>query len=289
MKSIIPIKNPRILALLIGIEYLGTPNELLGCARDVDNMYKLLVNTLGLLPSDITILKEENGNLPTKKNILQNIDDIARKSKEINAQQTIIYYSGHGTQVPGDERDRKDEALVPLDFNDGLIIDNTLRTYLDKIPKTTLCMTIFDCCNSASVGDLPYHFNYNNIDKNCVCVKDMISNYPKSENSIFCISGCKDNQVSSVIRENGIWESALTNAVINIFETKKEVITYFQLVQYLTEYMIDKKLTQRPVLSTSWNTKPGKLITDKRNDIKLPIIRNDIREEVDILSYLSLF
>lgn len=283
----VSVSNSRKIALLIGIEYLGTENQLVGCTRDVINMYNVLVDTLGVLPSDIVMLTEQYGTLPTKRNILYAIHELAKKSKDVNAQETIIYYSGHGTQVPGYENDRKDEALVPLDVNNGLILDNTLRKYLDEMPNSTLCITIFDCCNSASIGDLPYHFKYNNYNKNCSCVKDIGSNYPNSTNSVFCISGCKDNGVSNVVKENGVWESALTNAIIKIFKTRKETITYFQLIQYLTDYMTSERLSQRPVLSTSWSTSPGKLITNKRDRPSVKNISSELQDEIAIISHLS--
>ena len=51
--------------------------------------------------------------------------------------------------------------------------------------------------------------------------------------------------------------------------------------------MIDQNLDQRPILSTSWRTLPGKLITTKRQ-IQTNIQSNDFTDEQNLISYLNM-
>lgn len=68
----------------------------------------------------------------------------------------VYVYAGHGTQVPdldGDEVDRFDEALVPIDYAKGnLLIDDDLYEECRKVGltgKVTLTI-ITDCCHSGT-------------------------------------------------------------------------------------------------------------------------------------------
>ena len=274
------LSNPK-LALLIGIEYLGTPNELLGCQRDVDNMYNLLTGTLGFAPGNITILTESSGRPPTQAAILSALGELVTRSRTMNATQSVIYYSGHGSQLPdqvqngSDERDGMDEVLVPLDYKNGNIRDDVLLGYLNQFPFHCVCLGIWDSCNSGTVADLPYRFRYDPQTDTCIPVKN---NQMKMVNNVVSISGSRDDQTSSVVYTGGEWNSALTTAVIHILGSTREQITFHQLQKRLTDYMIAQQLHQRPVVCCSWQAQPGALILTER-----PFIRKDtINKETEL-------
>jgi hypothetical protein len=66
----------------------------------------------------------------------------------------IITFSGHGTAVPdlsGDEPDLYDEALVPYDHQDSLLLDDELATILSHRPSRTRVFLFTDSCNSGTV------------------------------------------------------------------------------------------------------------------------------------------
>ena len=63
-------------ALLVGIEYLGTPNALPGCHRDVNNMRNLLQGSLNYNTPNISVVTENSGIQPTRQNILQQLQSI---------------------------------------------------------------------------------------------------------------------------------------------------------------------------------------------------------------------
>ena len=75
----------------------------------------------------------------------------------------FFHFSGHGTQVPTDEKeetDGLDEAIVPTDMN--LILDDDLRVITCKIPPGARFTMVSDCCHSGTMLDhkprqLPTH------------------------------------------------------------------------------------------------------------------------------------
>ena len=107
--------NRSRLALLIGIEYLGTTSELLGCQRDVANMYKMLTEQLGFSSNNIQILTESSGQLPTRANILNSLTTLITQAKQRGSREVIVYYSGHGIQIPDQDRnmETRESLVVP--------------------------------------------------------------------------------------------------------------------------------------------------------------------------------
>ena len=71
---------------------------------------------------------------PTKENILRAYEKVVTEAKDGDA--IFLHYSGHGSKVSdksGDEDDRYDEVLVPLDYKKkGMIVDDDLYDILIK-------------------------------------------------------------------------------------------------------------------------------------------------------------
>ena len=112
--------------------------------------------------------------------------DIYKKAMTIELEDFVVYYSGHGTNIPddeGSEEDGQDECLV---FKDGLITDD----YLSSKFENCVCKEIFfifDCCHSGTLADIE-HLKQNNINL-----------------KVSSISGCADNECSVQLRNNGIF------------------------------------------------------------------------------------
>lgn len=135
-------------ALCIGINYLGTENELRGCIHDADDWAKLL-GTNGFSPA---VLAEKQATrvqiLSAMKVLVGSLDpgDVG-----------FITFSGHGTWVPdysGDEPDRRDEALCPVDMGDdgaNLIVDDELKPIFALLPTAAHLVFVTDCCHSGSI------------------------------------------------------------------------------------------------------------------------------------------
>ena len=189
------------IALLIGINYVGTPNNLFGCHNDVLKYRLVLINNFGYKDEDIKMLLDLNDyEFPTKNNIIKYMNWIYEQTTISNLVDEItFYYSGHGTNIRdtnGDEPDKMDECIVPLDFNkSGLIIDDYIYlNFLSKLKPVKKIIMIMDSCNSASCTDLPFSFTLNNnkIIKQFYSKRSVIKNNP----NIFVLSGCLDPKYS---------------------------------------------------------------------------------------------
>mmetsp|Transcript_2674 Transcript_2674/g.5757 ORF Transcript_2674/g.5757 Transcript_2674/m.5757 type:complete len:409 (-) Transcript_2674:175-1401(-) len=150
-------------AVMIGVNYVGDEdNELSGSHNDVLNMKRYIQEVRGFEEENIVILMDDGKHTnPTKKNIIHACKKVIRQAEENDA--ILFLYSGHGTRVEddnGDERDGFDEAIVPRDFEEnGFILDDDLYEILIKdLPKGVSMFSLFDCCHSATIMDLPYLF-----------------------------------------------------------------------------------------------------------------------------------
>jgi hypothetical protein len=153
-------RNTKVAAVLIGINYLGTNNQLGGCINDVLNMRAQILRDYP--QAKITLLTDRtqatariSQGEPTRENILTAYKELVSSDAEL----LFEHYSGHGTQVrdtSGDEPDGLDEAICPIDFQTaGMITDDEIKAILMKVPKDKTLIGVFDCCHSGSIADLP--------------------------------------------------------------------------------------------------------------------------------------
>jgi len=151
-------------ALLVGINYIGTKNQLRGCINDVNNVKNYLVRN-GYDEGDIVILTDDQHQMvkvPMRENIIKAIGWLVKDARPNDS--LFFHYSGHGSQqkdTDGDEEDGIDETIVPLDFEkNGMIVDDELHARLvTPLPPGTRLTALFDSCHSGSVLDLPYTYS----------------------------------------------------------------------------------------------------------------------------------
>ena len=190
-------------ALLIGINYYGTSNQLSGCINDVRAVETVLKTQMGYSDSDITRLNDDVTDitvhgLPTLQNILHHIQEITAFSKTNVDTEIWIHYSGHGSSqrdTNRDELDGSDETIVPLDYQtNGMIVDDEINLLLRGCKGTVLCF--FDSCHSGSVCDLPWQYaccNRGLVRSSATRSAPTIINAP----NIYCMSGARDNQTAA--------------------------------------------------------------------------------------------
>lgn len=175
-------------AMICGINYYNTPNELRGCINDMLDMRSLLLKS-GVEEKNITILSDAPNRqdiAPTKTNILSNLQRVGKNAK---AGDTLIFqYSGHGTysrDKDNDEADKRDEAIYTADEN--TISDDEFYHILRKLPTGVKAFVLMDCCHSASILDLK-----EGLDK-----KESNRTNTIQHGYVVEISGCQDNQTSA--------------------------------------------------------------------------------------------
>jgi hypothetical protein len=157
-------------ALLIGInEYpkLAAQYHLHGCLNDVAAIEQLLTSSQFLFPREnivrLTSPAGDSAQLATRANILAAFESHLTGNHRIrNGDVVVIYYSGHGSQIPdeeGDEEDGYDETIVPCDSGNRTsrkevldISDDEIAIMLEQLGQRTQNINlIFDSCHSGTV------------------------------------------------------------------------------------------------------------------------------------------
>lgn len=241
-------------AVLVGINYTGTPNQLNGCINDVETFKQELIK-IGFKQSEINVLTDLTSIKATRQNILSKFTNLLNTSTEGDT--NVVFFSGHGTftrDKTGDETDGNDECIVPCDLN--LITDDELKAIIDKnLKKGVTLVCFFDSCHSGTMLDLPYSYladsNY----------ETLITNNKNTNTSgnVIMISGCMDAQTSMDSNFNGVWAGALTTAFSKSVN-EPENDTWKKLVTSMELYLNASNYTQKPQLSISG---PTSSINDK--------------------------
>jgi hypothetical protein len=233
------------LALLIGINYQGSDNQLQGCINDINNIREYLINTRGYSSENITIMSDNTIIKPTRQGILLAIDTLIEQSRENNEEdckEIFFHYSGHGTSIPdtdNNEIDGRDECLVSCD--NSIIVDDELYTRLVSQVGNIKTICIIDACHSGSALDLPFRYNF---------MKhkwELVSNVHANTN-VLLISGCKDSEFSSDAYINGTYQGALTNGFLHAVKNCSSD-NLFEFVSYIRRYLKRNKYTQTPQLT----------------------------------------
>lgn len=254
--------------VLMGLNYIGTPNELKGCINDSMNLRKFMIDNNYFKESEITMMNDhsEGDLLPIKVNILSMFDNMVSFAKMNKDKQVLLFigYSGHGSSQ---ERRRKgellneDQILVNLDYDTkGGIVDDIIRAVLiDRMPSNVKLVMLMDCCHSQTITDCRYLYDPVKpgkfiIDPN---QKDTVCD-------VICLSGCIDQSVSA--------DAFLPNAVTGKYENCGACTTSF-IKNYKDEVPTDTLMTNmRSFLKRKGFTQVVQLSSGKRIDTASPFL-----------------
>lgn len=248
-------------ALLIGINYIGSANALNGCVNDILNMKNFLTTEFNMKDEDIIMLNEANPALvPTRANIIKYINWLTADATANS--RLFFHYSGHGTNIAdnnGDENDRRDECIVPVDYDkNGLIVDDELRLHLvDVLPEGCQLFTIFDCCHSGTMFDLKYNYLLKPTDDFNTYQIILEKRCQDTKCNVTMLSGCLDDQTSADAYINRKPQGAMTYSFLAAYKRLRAAgkrLTCQNLMKLLHLYIKEGEYTQFPKLST------GKLI-----------------------------
>ena len=197
-------------ALLIGINYKGTNNELYGCENDIHASKKMLIEKYNFKESDIKVLMEKTNDatlVPTYKNIVAAMNWLVKKSEE-GYGSLWFQYSGHGyffRDRNGDEKDGYDECLVTSD--NYAIMDDYLRSQLiNRIRADSKLFCLMDCCHSGTILDLQYKYLPSPSRRRMIQ-----ENKHATKSNVWALSGCRDNEESADAEfSRNEWAGALT-------------------------------------------------------------------------------
>nr|QBK88556.1 MAG: caspase domain protein [Mimivirus LCMiAC01] len=243
--------------LLIGINYVGTSNQLNGCINDTVNMRDFLIKNKYMKMENITMMNDTcKGDLyPTKANMIKQLNLLVNFSNQHKDETVHLFvaYSGHGSfmiDYNKDEADGKDEVLCPVDCSQGggrYIKDDWLKSeFIDKLPVNVKLVIMIDACHSKTMIDLKYSFKDDkfiddaNISYECKC-------------SVVSLCGCRDFETSAdaYIKNNTTnryeYAGAMSASFLAIF---KDGISYKDLINGMREWIKKGKYTQVPQLQS---------------------------------------
>lgn len=226
--------NKKKNALLVGINYIGTPAQLNGCINDV-NSIKERITQKGF--QNISMLTDLTSEKPTKANILKEFTKLLSNAQAGDL--LFFLYSGHGTydlDQNGDENTIYDQLIIPCDFNP--IVDDELKQIIQtNLKKNVTIFAMFDSCFSGSVLDLKYQYmdslNYDNFTEN---EKQLETN-----GNVFMISGCNDYQTSTDAFINNKATGAMTWSLIEALKQNdkcswRELLTLMRSLLKTSQY-----------------------------------------------------
>ena len=250
-KSLLSIKNyvPKTItinknkkALLIGINYTGTSNELYGCINDTTSI-KERISKQGF--NDITVITDLTSKKATRDNILEEFKKLLMNCQAGDL--LFFLYSGHGSYAidrNGDEKDGRDELIVSCDLKG--VLDDELKSLIQTHLKADVTLfALFDSCFSGSVLDLKYQFmdslDYDKFTEN--------SKQLETQGNVIMISGCTDNQTSADAVFGGKAAGAMTWSLLESLKQKPNV-NWRELVKTMRDLLKTSQFTQIPQFSS---------------------------------------
>ena len=219
-------------ALLVGINYVGTPNQLHGCINDINNVAAYLQSARGYPSNAFIVLSDVTERKPTRANILAAFKELLQGARA--GDELWFHYSGHGAlqrDTNGDEESGADSCICPLDFNQsGFIADDVIRSALAAlVPAGARLYMILDACHSGTGCDLRHKYDDSSYlssanaplpseyDPNAWALRQTsyeFKRYAKTAGEVYCISGCQDSQTSADAYLGGQAAGALTYCLL---------------------------------------------------------------------------
>ena len=261
-------------AFLVGInKYRIAGADLRGCVNDVKDLAAALVELHGFKKSDITVITDLAA---TKKAMEAGIKALVRDSRKGDV--AVLHYSGHGSNVPDDNRDEsdgRDEILCPTDLDwDDPLRDDWLRKTLDGVRAGVNLTVIMDCCHSGTntraivPPDAPVKERYLPSPSSLKAVESGRSAPRKVSSELrgssraaraardivkadlpeILITGCRDTQTSADAFINGRYNGALTFALVQAMRKGGGRLTYRDLHDRATAELKKRRFDQVPQL-----------------------------------------
>ena len=265
-------------AVLIGINYYDSDAELFGCINDVTQMKNMLVDAYGYAESNIVVLRDDKNDptvRPTARNIVSNLVTALRGNND----EVWVHFSGHGSQVRdtnSDERDRKDEVIVPCDYKTaGIITDDLLFRILNGT-KAKVMLTM-DCCNSGSNWDLPFRIERIGNSRYRRYIENR--NYRSIRNrNIYMMSGSLDYQTAadSYNEDLDMHMGAFTKSLMKALRNLNHNGSILKVFNEVNKLLSEKGYSQKSTLSTT-NYFPRFTFKKQYSNTNVPVTKKGIR------------
>lgn len=264
-------------ALCVGINnYPGTQNDLNGCVNDALAWADLLTTHYDFPKADVTLLLDEQA---TKANIMAGLKSLLAGARAGDV--LVFANSSHGTYVidaDSDEPDHYDEALVPYDFRQSLILDDELRALFADLPAGVRLTVISDSCHSGSVTRAaapavvppprprllrPREFGMPDLPDHQLARlrSNHRKGHPQSRMKEILLSGCQSTEYSYDAYIGGAYHGAMTYYAIETIRAADYTITYAELVRRVNEKLTAEGYRQTPQLEGKTRNKQRQIFS----------------------------
>lgn len=242
-------------AVLFGINYVATPDARLnGCVNDVQDTAKALRELYGI--TDTAVYTDETTPADvTAAGMIRRLNELAALSFNKALDFVWVHYSGHGSYMRdrnGDERDGRDECIIPSDFQTaGVITDDMLNQVFSRFHPRTRVFCIFDSCHSGTIVDARYSWE----SARKAVVENPMSTVPCP---LVSFSGCLDTQTSADawnVLGDRKFVGAMTACLLLLLRANPEGYRRdaFKLLEDLRASLKSKGFTQVPLLTSTHN------------------------------------
>lgn len=229
-------------AVCIGINYIGTENQLEGCINDAQSMQACLLDMYGA--DKVIVLTDLTEKQPTRDNILQAMHWLVLGAGP--GDQLVLHYSGHGSQLPdstGNELSGEHSVIVPLDFETrGFLSDDDLYQAL-VVPLNNSgarFRVVYDCCFSGTDLNLPYGY----LSTGPVQTENHPEKYTLNADVVY-LGACLDSEVDADIENTQTGDSygILTHSLLLALKANRD-ISYQALMAEIDQDYDTAQVTQ---------------------------------------------
>jgi tetratricopeptide (TPR) repeat protein len=205
-------------ALVIGVSTYQNPvNNLRYAQKDATDFHDALIKNGKFKKENIRLLVNKDA---SRENIRKSIEGWLKSSSKSN-DLVIIFFSGHGSQVPdsdGDEDDGLDECLIPYDFDNedySSVITDDIFAYWVRNLASEKVLLIFDNCYSGGAAKqkgVSLSGVKGNIGKDDF-IKDITREVPRKGTALLAASKADQVSFESSEFENGVFTHFLINSI----------------------------------------------------------------------------
>ena len=263
---------------------IGVGGDLAATAEDATAIKTLLCDPEkgGYPPENIEFLVNEDS---TKLKVLDSLENIISKTSKLEKATVMVYYSGHGLQIPNDtDPDKLDYYLKTsgadkANKEDTMLNGDLFSEKIEKI-KADKLLILLDCChadgmkrkNISELEDLVIEDKSSN--------RALLEKLNSGEGKVF-ISACDDNEESVILP--GSKNSLFTEVCLEVFDGKlspgDEFVSVVDLMYYVIKEVPKRVLPfhhiQRPIITEVQHLSPDYFVC--RNGNYKPI-RNDLED-----------
>ena len=255
---------------------IGVGGDLPATATDATAICSLLGDPGrgGYLNENVEFLINENA---TKLNILAAFDRMIAKTQPLEKATVVVYYSGHGLQIPDDDNPNQFGYYLKTSGADKARKEETMLNgsiFSEKINllKADKILVLLDCCHADGIKNKQIsafeEMRVEEIPSNRVLLEKLSG----GEGRVF-ISACDDDEESVILP--GSSNSLFTEVCLDVFNGKlspsDEFVSVVDLIYFVVKEVPKRVLpfrhTQRPIITEVKNLSPDYFVCRNGNFI----------------------